>query len=314
MAKSAGILTSRGGLASHAAVVARGWGIPAVVGAAGVAVTEGEVTIDGRKLQAGEEITIDGSTGEVYAGEIAGSSLIAHEAATLLAWAEQLGIEIPRPESESPVETREEKPASATATSDEVLKVLLIKGAATGDQLTLNLACDPESVSALVAELRAAGLIEAASGGDRLTGEGKLRALAAFDADRERIGADRLVELRASFHELDLKMKDTVTAWQLRPSGDEPVINDHSDPAYDAQVLERLSELHHGVVAWMAPLTAAFARFARYQGRLEWALTVAQGGDQRYVASPRVDSYHSVWFELHEDLIRLLGRRRSDEQ
>ena len=309
MAKSAGILTSRGGLASHAAVVARGWGIPAVVGAAGVAVTEGEVTIDGRKFQAGEQITIDGSTGEVYA-----SSLIAPEAATLLAWAEQLGIEIPRPESESPVETREEKPASATATSDDVLKVLLIKGAATGDQLTLNLACDPESVSALVAELRAAGLTEAATGGDRLTGEGKLRALAAFDADRERIGADRLVELLASFQELDLRMKDTVTAWQLRPSGDEPVINDHSDPAYDAQVLERLSELHRGVVAWMAPLTAAFARFDSYQGRLAWALTVAQGGDQRYVASPRVDSYHSVWFELHEDLIRLIGRRRSDEQ
>jgi hypothetical protein len=64
----------------------------------------------------------------------------------------------------------------------------------------------------------------------------------------------------------------------------------------------------------MAPLTAAFARFDSYQGRLAWALTVAQGGDQRYVASPRVDSYHSVWFELHEDLIRLIGRRRSDEQ
>jgi pyruvate,orthophosphate dikinase len=318
MEKSAGILTSRGGLASHAAVVARGWGIPAVVGAAGVVVTAGEVTIDGRKLQAGDQITIDGSTGEVYAGEVAGSSLIAHEAATLLAWADQLGVEIPRPESESPVETREEEPASATATatvtSEEVLEVLLIKGAATGEQLALNLACNPESVSALVAELTAAGLIEATSGGDRLTGEGKVRALAAFDADRERIGADRLVELLASFHELDLRMKDTVTAWQLRSSGDEPVFNDHSDPAYDAQVLARLAELHHDAVAWMAPLTAAFARFDRYQGRLEWALTVAQGGDQRYVASPRVDSYHSVWFELHEDLIRLVGRRRSDEQ
>jgi pyruvate,orthophosphate dikinase len=31
------------------------------------------------------------------------------------------------------------------------------------------------------------------------------------------------------------------------------------------------------------------------------------------VASPQVDSYHSVWFELHEDLIRLAGRNRADE-
>jgi len=39
----------------------------------------------------------------------------------------------------------------------------------------------------------------------------------------------------------------------------------------------------------------------------------ALGGDQRYVASPRVDSYHSIWFELHEDLIQLAGRTREDE-
>jgi pyruvate,orthophosphate dikinase len=92
------------------------------------------------------------------------------------------------------------------------------------------------------------------------------------------------------------------------------VFNDHTDPVYDAQVLERLAELHRDTVAWMAPLTAAFPRFGRYQGRLEPALSAAQKGDQRYVASPRVDSYHSVWFELHEDLIRLVGRRRSDEE
>ena len=161
-------------------------------------------------------------------------------------------------------------------------------------------------------QLGADGLVEAVSGGHRLSAEGKLQALAAFDADRQRVGADRLVELLGSFHELDLRMKDTVTAWQLRAGGDEPVFNDHSDATYDDQVLERLSELHHDAVAWMAPLSAAFARFERYQGRLERSLTAAQGGDQRYVASPRVDSYHSVWFELHEDLIRLVGRRRSD--
>ena len=45
MARAAGILTSRGGLASHAAVVARGWGIPAVVGAAGMQVDDGRVVL-----------------------------------------------------------------------------------------------------------------------------------------------------------------------------------------------------------------------------------------------------------------------------
>ncbi|MHB8959094.1 MAG: PEP-utilizing enzyme [Candidatus Limnocylindrales bacterium] len=63
MARAAGVLTSTGGLASHAAVVARGWGIPAVVGAASVHVGDGTVVIGDRRLSAGDTITIDGSTG-----------------------------------------------------------------------------------------------------------------------------------------------------------------------------------------------------------------------------------------------------------
>ena len=43
------------------------------------------------------------------------------------------------------------------------------------------------------------------------------------------------------------------------------------------------------------------------------AAAAAAGGDGMYIASPRVDSYHGVWFELHEDLILLAGRTREDE-
>jgi pyruvate,orthophosphate dikinase len=63
----------------------------------------------------------------------------------------------------------------------------------------------------------------------------------------------------------------------------------------------------------MAPLAEALRRYAVYGARLTSALELARAGDQRFVASPRVDSYHSVWFELHEDLIRLAGRKREDE-
>jgi pyruvate,orthophosphate dikinase len=54
-------------------------------------------------------------------------------------------------------------------------------------------------------------------------------------------------------------------------------------------------------------------RLGRYLERLSHALALAQGGDHRFVASPRVDSYHGVWFELHEELILLAGRTRSEE-
>ena len=97
MARAAGILTSRGGLASHAAVVARGWGLPAVVGARDVEVGDGTVRFPGLTLAAGDVITIDGDTGEVFRGAVVGATDIAPEARTLLDWARELGVAIPEP-------------------------------------------------------------------------------------------------------------------------------------------------------------------------------------------------------------------------
>jgi phosphoenolpyruvate-protein kinase (PTS system EI component) len=89
MQASQGILTMRGGMVSHAAVVARGWGIPAVVGAADVHIDGTAVTIGSTVLQAGDVITIDGSTGKIYAGELETSgSEPPPELDTLLAWAD----------------------------------------------------------------------------------------------------------------------------------------------------------------------------------------------------------------------------------
>ncbi len=89
MQASRGILTTRGGMVSHAAVVARGWGIPAVVGAADVHIDRDTVTINGTVLHAGDRITIDGSSGKIFAGSLATSGAEApSELDTLLAWAD----------------------------------------------------------------------------------------------------------------------------------------------------------------------------------------------------------------------------------
>ena len=59
---------------------------------------------------------------------------------------------------------------------------------------------------------------------------------------------------------------------------------------------------------------AAFApRFASYKRRLANALAKTHAGDHRYLAAPDRDSYHTVWFELHQDLIGLLGTTREKE-
>lgn len=72
MLSAKGILTSRGGATSHAAVVARGLGLPCVAGCdvLRVDVEARHLSVDGRKIRQGEHISIDGGTGEVFLGEL----------------------------------------------------------------------------------------------------------------------------------------------------------------------------------------------------------------------------------------------------
>ena len=71
MLAAEGILTARGGLVSHAAVVARGWGKPAVVGAEALRLAPGQVTIGDVTIAEGEWLSIDGTNGTVVAGQVA---------------------------------------------------------------------------------------------------------------------------------------------------------------------------------------------------------------------------------------------------
>ena len=87
-----GILTARGGMTSHAAVVARGMGRPCVSGASQVQISrEGRtLTIGKRELKEGDVITIDGAKGEVMAGEVATiEPELAGDFGTLMEWADE---------------------------------------------------------------------------------------------------------------------------------------------------------------------------------------------------------------------------------
>jgi pyruvate,orthophosphate dikinase len=324
MAHAAGILTSRGGLTSHAAVVARGWGIPAVVGAADVEVGERKVVIAGRTLAAGETITIDGGSGEVFGGTLDGRSAPAPEAVTLLAWAEELGIAIERggatEERVVGMETGARPEAAGAApdtddgaSGDDVVRALAIKGLVAPDSLAPALRCSPERLAGLLEALLAEGHVEDADGAVRLTQRGAGRAAELMAADRERWGSANADAALDAFVALDGRMKEIVTAWQLKSTTGEPVLNDHTDAAYDAAVLERLGGLHHDAAGWLDSVAPGPPRLGVYRDRLADALQNARAGDGRYIASPHVDSYHGIWFELHEDLIRLAGRERAAE-
>ncbi len=319
MARAVGILTARGGLASHAAVVARGWGIPAVVGAADIEVLDGAVVIGDRTFHDGEVISIDGATGEVFDGEIRGTSEVVPEVRVLQAWAHELGIQVATNQPLAPQPPATAEPAAGAvhprgdATLDQSVRALSTKGFATVASLADALLSSPEQVQPLVDQLVADGLATTVAGAYRLTESGKARAEQLLAADREAWGEDAADAALDDFLALDHRMKDTVTAWQLRPTDGDAVINDHGDPTYDRGVLARLAALHDDAAAWLAPLAAACGRLEGYEVRLARAIGHALDGDDRYVASPRVDSYHGIWFELHEDLIGLAGRTREGE-
>jgi hypothetical protein len=103
------------------------------------------------------------------------------------------------------------------------------------------------------------------------------------------------------------------TAWQLREVDGESTINDHRDPAYDAGVIEQLAEVHGHVEPICAELASSLLRFTVYGPRLTDALSRIRAGDIDWFTKPMIASYHTVWFELHEDLLSTLGIERGQE-
>jgi pyruvate, orthophosphate dikinase len=94
MVAATGILTARGGSTSHAAVVARGLGLPCVAGVAALDIDllKREMRVDGKVIKEGDAISIDGTTGEVFAGElptIAANFREEKELILLLSWADK---------------------------------------------------------------------------------------------------------------------------------------------------------------------------------------------------------------------------------
>ncbi len=105
-----GVLTVRGGMTSHAAVIARGLGLPCVVGASSVTISSRKktlVTAEGRVFREGDEITLDGATGEILAGAVPMLEPALDDAfQSLLSWADavrDIGI---RANADMPSEAR----------------------------------------------------------------------------------------------------------------------------------------------------------------------------------------------------------------
>lgn len=116
------------------------------------------------------------------------------------------------------------------------------------------------------------------------------------------------------FERINGELLSLFTDWQMMPAGSERVPNDHSDADYDADLIDRLGAQHDRAQRPLGEFAELEPRLGEYTRRLEAAYDKVLAGDKDFVSGARVDSYHTVWFELHEDLLRMLGREREEQE
>lgn len=122
-----------------------------------------------------------------------------------------------------------------------------------------------------------------------------------------------LTDAYERFLALNGEMLATCTRWQVKDAEGQ-VLNDHTDASYDAAVMDRLKALDEAVQPIVSDLAGRLDRFSIYTPRFSHALERLAAGEMEWFTRPIMESYHTVWFELHEDLLATLGIDRASEQ
>jgi hypothetical protein len=198
-----------------------------------------------------------------------------------------------------------------------VLHALRLKGFAEDDTVATMTGLDVGEVGQRLKEQAVAELIVRRDGrisGWSLTPAGRAAHTDLVAAELEACGArDDVKSAYERFLEINQDMLKVCTAWQLRDVDGAQAINDHSDADYDAGVVQQLIGIHDRVRPVAADVRDVLERFGAYGNRLRGALEKVVAGEHEWFTKPVIDSYHTVWFELHEDLLCTLGIERSSE-
>ncbi len=170
-----------------------------------------------------------------------------------------------------------------------------------------------DRVAELLQQATASGRSVEAQGAYLLSPAGRM----ILDGQYSRIYADAradqsFVQTYARFERVNNELKHLITDWQMLEVGGQRVRNDHANQEYDAKVLDRLGDLHERFEPILQALRKRVPRLEIYQRKLEHALAQVEAGAVQWMSDAKLESYHTVWFELHEDLLRILGREREE--
>jgi len=185
------------------------------------------------------------------------------------------------------------------------LHVLKIKGRASVDEVAASIGTDGDRAAQLLNEFAGEELVVERTGGRRPgwmlspTGRARHEELLAEGIDES--GKEDLAKAYEDFLALNAMVKEIASRWQSV-----------TDDAGRFDLVEEIHEIHEDAVAALDEAGEVAPRFGRYGDRLTEALDRVPE-DPRFMVSPSVDSYHTVWFEAHEDFLLTLGRTREQE-
>jgi DNA-binding MarR family transcriptional regulator len=189
-----------------------------------------------------------------------------------------------------------------------VLQAVRLKGRVSQPDLAATLGQDPVEVAQTVDALVDSGLLLAGKT-VKISPDGRARLAQLLAEERDGIDTATIGAAYEKFRAVNAEFKALVSDWQLKDG--QP--NAHDDSDYDAAVLGRLDGVHERVVPILHSVSMLLPRLRRYAARLDNARARLEEGDVAWLTRPVIDSYHTVWFELHEELILAAGLTRDAE-
>ena len=189
-----------------------------------------------------------------------------------------------------------------------VLQAVRLKGRVSLVDLAGTLGTAADDLAGIVDGLVRSGLLVDGKA-LRVSPDGRVRLEKLLAAEREPIDKAALAAAYADFQAVNADFKALVTDWQLK--GGQP--NTHDDREYDSAILARLDNMQRRVAPIVAAAAAQLPRLDGYSTKLQAALDKVRAGETMWLSRPIIDSYHTVWFELHEELILAAGLTRELE-
>ena len=198
-----------------------------------------------------------------------------------------------------------------------ILHALRIRGFVQLSEIVISTRLKVEEVESHLDSFKENNLVNYREGrieGWMLTQEGRGRSQQLVTSELESSGfREEINSNYQGFLSSNQRFLSLCTDWQLRTVNGEQEINDHSDTDYDEEVIARLVDINGEIQPVCESLADSLNRFEGYSRRFSEALHKVHNNEPEWFTKPMIDSYHTIWFELHENLLVTLGIERTKE-